>query len=128
MSEMRLYDTQGNRLYLSAEERTAFLAAARKRPPEERTIAETLTFTGCRISEALEITPRRVELDSGRVILRTLKKRRSDVYRAVPVPPAYLDTLKPPTASGRLRRPRNGPTRRYGTGPGNAGGRSSRRS
>ena len=98
MSEMRLFDTAGNRLYLNAEEREAFLAAARKRPPDERTFAETLTFTGCRISEALEITPRRVELDSGRVILRSLKKRRADVYRAVPVPPAYLDTLN--TAHG----------------------------
>ena len=95
---MRLFDTAGNRLYLNAEEREAFLAAARKRPPDERTFAETLTYTGCRISEALEITPRRVELDSGRVILRSLKKRRADVYRAVPVPPAYLDTLN--TAHG----------------------------
>ncbi len=98
MSDMRLYDIQGSRLYLNAEERSAFLAAARKRPPDERTFAETLAFTGYRISEALEITPRRVELDSGRVILRSLKKRRADVYRAVPVPPAYLDTLN--TAHG----------------------------
>ena len=53
---MRLYDIQGNRLYPSADECSAFLAAGRKRPPDERTFAETLTFTGCRISEALEIT------------------------------------------------------------------------
>ncbi len=128
MSEMRLYDTEGNRLYLNAEERTAFLAAARKHPPDVRTFAETLAFTGCRISEALEITPRRVELDSGRVILRTLKKRRSDVYRAVPVPPAYSTPSTPPTASGRLRRPRNGLTHRCGIGRGSVAGRSSRRS
>ena len=57
MSEMRLYDIQGNRLYLGADECSAFLAAAWKRPPDERTFAETLTFKGCRISEALEITP-----------------------------------------------------------------------
>ena len=57
MSEMRLHDIQGNRLYLNADERSAFLAAARKHPPDVRTFAGTLTFTGCRISEALEISP-----------------------------------------------------------------------
>ena len=31
--EARLFDTAGNRLYLNAEEREAFLAAARKRRP-----------------------------------------------------------------------------------------------
>ena len=57
MIEMGLYDIQGDRLYLSADECSAFLAAAWKRPPDERTFAGTLTFTGCRISEALEISP-----------------------------------------------------------------------
>lgn len=93
MSEMRLYDIAGNRLYLTAEERTGFLAAARRHAPEVRTFAETLHWTGCRISEALEITPRRVDLSGGRIILRSLKKRREDVYRSVPVPPDFLDTL-----------------------------------
>ena len=37
MSEMRLFDPAGNRLYLNAEERAAFLVEARKRPSEVRT-------------------------------------------------------------------------------------------
>ncbi len=45
---MRLFDTAGNRLYLNAEEREAFLAVARKRPPDERTFAETLILTSNR--------------------------------------------------------------------------------
>lgn len=101
---MRLYDTDGNRLYLNAEERAAFLAAAKRRPARDRTLCETLHFTGCRPSELIEITPARVDLSGGTVTLRTLKKRKDSsgyqktVFRAVPVPPEYLDTLN--TAHG----------------------------
>ena len=51
MSEMRLYDAAGNRLYLNAEERAAFLAAARRHGGRDRTLCETLHYTGCRPSE-----------------------------------------------------------------------------
>lgn len=104
MSEMRLHDPAGNRLYLNAEERAAFLAAARRQPARDRTLCETLHFTGCRPSELIEITPARVDLSGGTIAIRSLKKRRDAsgraklVYRTVPVPPDYLDTLN--TAHG----------------------------
>jgi len=41
MSEMRLFDTQRNRLYMNAEERAAVLAAARLQKREIRTFCET---------------------------------------------------------------------------------------
>jgi integrase len=78
---------------MTAAERESFIQAARSRRAHERTLAETLAFTGCRISEALALVPERIELDGERVVFRSLKKRRSDVYRAVPVPSGYLDTL-----------------------------------
>lgn len=99
MTEMNLYDDQGNRLYLNAEERAAFLATARQRPARDRTLCETLHYTGCRPSELIEITPARVDLAGGTITLRTLKKRKDAagkqkvVYRAVPVPPDFLDIL-----------------------------------
>lgn len=96
--KMRLYDTGGNRLYCVPGEVDDFLARAYLQKPIVRTFAETLAHTGCRISEALEISPKRVELPNhgagqGKLIFRTLKKRQDDVYRAVPVPPDYIDTL-----------------------------------
>jgi site-specific recombinase XerD len=94
MSEMRLLDTEGRRLYLNAEERTAFLKSARTQDPVHCAFAELLHFTGCRISEALEVTPERIDLSDNKVILRSLKKRREDVYRAVPLPPEYVDSLQ----------------------------------
>jgi integrase/recombinase XerD len=60
---------------------------------------ETLHYTGCRPSELLEITAARVDLSGGTIAIRSLKKRRDAtgtaqiVYRSVPVPPDYLDTL-----------------------------------
>lgn len=90
---MRLFDTKGHRLYLDAEERQDFLKAAREQERERRTFCETLYFTGCRPSEALEITPKRVEIPAGQIILRSLKKRKDDVFRIVPVPAEYLDTM-----------------------------------
>ncbi|MCR9110072.1 MAG: tyrosine-type recombinase/integrase [Rhodobacteraceae bacterium] len=73
---MRLHDPAGNRLYLNAEERATFLAAARHQPARDRTLCETLHWTGCRPSELLEITPARIDLSSGTIAIRSLKKRR----------------------------------------------------
>ena len=93
MGRMRLYDTHGRRKYLTPLERDDFLRAARRAPADVRTFCETLTYSGCRISEALALSPSRVDLTDGVLIFETLKKRRRGVYRAVPVPPAFLDTL-----------------------------------
>ena len=99
MPEMRLYDSTGNCLYLNAEERAAFLAAARRQIVRDRTLCEALHHAGCRPSELVEITPARVDLAGGTFTIRSLKKRRDAsgspriVHRSVPVPPDYLDTL-----------------------------------
>ena len=53
MSEMRLHDHAGNRLYLNAEERAAFLAVTGRQGARDRTLCETLHWTGCRASEFL---------------------------------------------------------------------------
>ena len=56
------------------------------------------------MSELLEIAPARVDLSGGAIAIRSLKKRRDaagrprTVYRTVPVPPDFLDTLN--TAHG----------------------------
>ena len=96
---MRLHDPAGNRLYLNAEERAAFLAAARRQPARDRTLCEALHWTGCRPSELLEITPAPIDLSGGTIAIRSLKKRRDAagqqkvVFRSVPVPAEFLDTL-----------------------------------
>jgi integrase len=90
---MQLYDDEGQRKYLTPGERDAFLKAAEDAPREVRTFCGTLVYTGCRITEALELTADRVDLKGGVLVLESLKKRKRGVYRAVPVPPVFLDTL-----------------------------------
>ena len=88
-----LYDAAGQRKYLTAGEREAFLRAAEQAPRETRTLCLVLAYTGCRISEALALTADRVDLEAGTVIFSSLKKRRAGVYRAVPVPRSVIDAL-----------------------------------
>lgn len=88
-----LFDNAGNRKYLTAEERTQFLKAAETMPREVRTFCGILTYTGCRISEALELTADRVDIAGGVIVFESLKKRKKGIYRAVPVPPRLLDEL-----------------------------------
>lgn len=90
---MQLHDASGKRLYLTADERRAFMAAAAKAERPVRTFCAVLHDSGCRISEALALTPERIDLTGQAVVIETLKKRRSGVYRAVPVPPGLLDQL-----------------------------------
>lgn len=90
---LNLYDVQGHRKYLTAGEREAFLKAAADSSREVRILCGTLLYTGCRISEALALTAAHVDLKDRGIIFESLKKRKRGVYRPVPVPPAFLDTL-----------------------------------
>ena len=91
--ELGLYDARGHRKYLTTAERAAFLTAAEEAPREVRTLCGLLAQTGCRLSEALWLTADRVDLRADLVVFETLKKRRSGVYRAVPVPHALVDMV-----------------------------------
>ncbi len=95
LSEMRLYDALGHRLYLTPDERRAFASAALNHSSNEvRTFCRALYYTGCRPSEALQLTSDRVDFEAGALVIRSLKKRGNTAkYRAVPVPESFLDEL-----------------------------------
>ena len=90
---MRLYDSRGQRKYLTPAEQKEFLQAAEDAPEHVRTFCATLVYTGCRISEALALTADRVDFGDGVLVLESLKKRRRGVFRAVPVPTVLLNNL-----------------------------------
>lgn len=91
--ETSLFDRCGQRKYLSDREARRFLAAAAaSADPRTRILCQLLSYTGCRISEALELTPRRLDRDGARIVFRTLKRRRR-IFRAVPVPAAVMRDL-----------------------------------
>ena len=90
---MALHTVDGARKYLTADERAAFLRTADIADRQVRTLCMTLAYAECRLSEALALTADRVDLSAGVLTVESLKKRRTGVYRTVPVPPALLETL-----------------------------------
>lgn len=97
--EMRLFSPEGERLYLTAQERKQFLVATEEEDRENKLFCQTLYYTGCRPSEALELSPGRILMDEKEIIFRSLKKRKQDSrgreklpeFRAVPVPKPLID-------------------------------------
>lgn len=93
MAEIRIHDLEGRRLYLDQGERQLFLEEAKKQSTDKRTFAVTLMYLGCRLSEALEITPNRINLSNREITIRSLKKRKDNQFRQVPAPEALIDAL-----------------------------------
>jgi integrase len=88
-----LFDSNGKRKYLTPVERAAFIGAAFKAEPITSTFCLTLALTGARISEALAITPDRLDISNNVIVLETLKRRRKGLFRAVPVPEELIAHL-----------------------------------
>jgi len=91
----------GKRKYCTLEEQERFLlASSQHERPEVRTFCDTLAFTGCRISEALELTPERIDVSAKAIIFRTLKQGKDKKtqkpkirFRSVPIPDTHLEAL-----------------------------------
>lgn len=90
--EDRLFDHAGQRKYLCGTEGRRFLDAANREEGAARLFCHLLFYTGCRISEALALTPRRLDAEAQGVVFRTLKRRRL-AYRAIPIPAVLLGEL-----------------------------------
>jgi integrase len=100
MADTALFDRSGNRKYLNSSERAGFLAAALCLADlGSKSFALTLFHTGCRISEALAVTPAAVDQTERLLVLRTLKQREKLRHRAIPVPDSLLDQLRIRAAS-----------------------------
>ena len=101
--DWHVFDGGGQRKYVTAEEHTRFLAAATGLSAEKFAFCAVLAYSGCRISEALELP--RTRLHPGAITLRTLKRRKA-IFRSVPVP-EWLSTVllrlpRPDAAGDRL--------------------------
>jgi len=90
-----LFDQEGNRKYLNAAERLRFFQAVnRLECTRDKSFCLTLYHMGCRISEALEVTRNRVDLEDKIMILRTLKQRKHQRYLDLSIPDDLLGAVK----------------------------------
>jgi integrase len=92
-----LFDQEGNRKYLTQEERSSFYdsidkALSKPQDREKRTFVLLLYYSGCRISEGLATTYKKVDYPAKGVIFETLKRRKK-VHRFVPLPESFLTKL-----------------------------------
>jgi integrase len=93
--EASLYTPKGRRKYLTPQERGCFIQAANKCSRIDLgTLALTLAYTGCRITEALSLTRSAINLESGFIAIRTLKRGRVFTVREIPVPSYFLNILE----------------------------------
>jgi integrase/recombinase XerD len=90
---MTLHTPAGGRKYLNAAERQRFAAAAHTMPAEVRVFCLFMMWSGCRISEALAVTPLAIDRSAGTVALTTLKRRKDIIIRQVPLPTEILNDL-----------------------------------
>ena len=92
-SQMRLYHPSQGRLYINAAERCRFGEATKQEPSAIGTFCSLLMFTGCRISEGLALQTGAIQAEARLVTFRTLKRRRADSFREVPVPEELITRL-----------------------------------
>lgn len=71
-----LYDDEGQRKYLNHVERIDFLKSTRILATDRQVFCLIILLTGCRISEALELTRKRIDTKNRTIIFRTLKQHR----------------------------------------------------
>lgn len=93
----------GQRKYLTRAEAGRFLTTARNQDISIYVFCWFITATGCRISEALMITAKSIDLEASLVIVESLKKRRKAVFRAIPLPKRLMDALAELIATQKLQ-------------------------
>ena len=91
-TRMRLYNDQSERLYINADERERFFKGLEGEDAHIRAFCLTLFYTGCRVSEARELSFSSIQAKARLISIRSLKKRKHHI-REVPVPQDLIDIL-----------------------------------
>ncbi len=93
--ELSLFDQEGQRKYLNQDERRRFYQAADTQKRQDiRLFCLMLFFTGARISEVVNLNKTSIDFSNKSVIIQTLKRRRKDIFRQLPLPDFLLDELE----------------------------------
>lgn len=87
------FDIKGERKYLDQQERQRFLRSASRMREPIRLFCEVLAYTGCRLSEALNIRPSHIDQGHCALIFETLKQRNAIRYRHIAVPKSLMRRL-----------------------------------
>ena len=92
-SAMRLYGKGNRRLYINGSERRRFIDVAETQDLQIRAFCLTLLYTGCRLSEARELTQQSLQAQEQLLSFRSLKKRDQHHIREMPIPAVLCQCL-----------------------------------
>lgn len=90
-----MWDQEGKRKSLNRNERKALLETIKtEADPKVQAFCLVLLYFGCRISEALALTPDSVDFNEGAMVVKTLKRRNQPHFRSIPIPKLLLKKLE----------------------------------
>lgn len=87
---MMLFDGQGQLKHLTSSEQAQFEEAALAADGKTASFCLMLLYSGCRISEAMNLQVQHIDFEAQAVVFETLKQRKGGVFRLVPLPDIYL--------------------------------------
>ena len=88
-----LYTNTGERKYLDESERTRFIDCALQQQDAAGLLGLVLVLSGCRLTEALNLSPSDILEEEGAIVVRSLKKRQKHEFRQIPLPPGTIAEL-----------------------------------
>jgi integrase len=91
--EITAYDKDGRRKYLTRAEGRRFLEQVAYQPRLNALFCLTLYYTGCRISEALNVRVQDIDRELRTILIRSLKKREKRNVRRIPVPEWLMNEI-----------------------------------
>lgn len=94
MSSYKLVNSNGQRKYLTVEERKKFIANTENTLPTARTYCRMVAYTGCLLSEALNMKYSDIDFKRKTITIYSLKKRNGLPQRSVPIPDSLLNELQ----------------------------------
>ncbi|MET3438038.1 site-specific integrase [Sphingomonas sp. 1185] len=88
-----IFNHDGQRKYLNPNEIDLVISHSKNFPASVQMFCMMISYTGCRISEALSMTTNSIDFSSRHVVIRCLKKRGKTVFRSIPLPPLFLNLI-----------------------------------
>lgn len=92
--QFSLHGGRGERKYLNAEERRKFYSQTKKLDRERKVFCQLLYFTGARFGEIHSLYREQINLSDRLVTIKSLKRRRDDIFRQIPIPDHLIEELK----------------------------------
>lgn len=94
MSSYNLVNSNGQRKYLTIEERKRFIANTESALPTTRTYCLMLAFTGCSLSEALNMKYSDIDFKQKIITIHNFNNNKRLSARSVPLPDSLLNELQ----------------------------------